>query len=300
VPGVPAKSSNAIEGENSNASNFPATSTSEDGFTAEHGSAPQDGSALEDTMSDGITVDGLTKRYGAVTAVDRLTFEVEPGVVTGFLGPNGAGKTTTLRMLLGLVTPTAGHALIGGRRYAELSEPRRAVGAVLEATGFHPGRRGRDHLRILARAAGIPFSRVEEVLEQVGLTDAADRRAGGYSLGMRQRLGLASALLGDPRVLVLDEPANGLDPAGMAELRELLLGLAAEGRTVLMSSHVLSEVAQTVDRVVIVASGTLRYAGTLAELTNAKTETLEAAFLRLTSNPDTDPATGATTASTRG
>jgi len=251
-------------------------------------------------MSDGITVDGLTKRYGAVTAVDRLTFEVEPGVVTGFLGPNGAGKTTTLRMLLGLVTPTAGHALIGGRRYAELSEPRRAVGAVLEATGFHPGRRGRDHLRILARAAGIPFSRVEEVLEQVGLTDAADRRAGGYSLGMRQRLGLASALLGDPRVLVLDEPANGLDPAGMAELRELLLGLAAEGRTVLMSSHVLSEVAQTVDRVIIVAGGTPRYAGTLAELTNAKTETLEAAFLRLTSNPDTDPATGATTASTRG
>jgi len=289
-----------MEGENSNASNFPAASTSEDGFTAQHGSAPQDGSAPEDTMSDGITVDGLTKRYGAVTAVDRLAFEVEPGVVTGFLGPNGAGKTTTLRMLLGLVTPTAGHALIGGRRYADLSEPRRAVGAVLEATGFHPGRRGRDHLRILAQAAGIPFSRVEEVLEQVGLTDAADRRAGGYSLGMRQRLGLASALLGDPRVLVLDEPANGLDPAGMAELRELLLDLAAEGRTVLMSSHVLSEVAQTVDRVVIVAGGTLRYAGTLSELTNAKTETLEAAFLRLTSNPNTDPATGATTASTRG
>lgn len=248
----------------------------------------------------GITVDGLTKRYGAVTAVDRLTFEVEPGVVTGFLGPNGAGKTTTLRMLLGLVTPTAGRALIDGRHYAELSKPRRSVGAVLEATGFHPGRRGRDHLRILARAAEIPYSRVEEVLERVGLTDAADRRVGGYSLGMRQRLGLASALLGDPRVLVLDEPANGLDPAGMAELRDLLRGLAAEGRTVLMSSHVLSEVAQTVDRVIIVAAGTLRYAGTLAELTGARTETLEAAFLRLTSNPDTDPATGATTTPARG
>ena len=246
----------------------------------------------------GITVDGLTKRYGAVTAVDRLTFEVEPGVVTGFLGPNGAGKTTTLRMLLGLVTPTAGRALIDGRRYAELSEPRRAVGAVLEATGFHPGRRGRDHLRILARAARIPFSRVEEVLERVRLTDAADRRVGGYSLGMRQRLGLASALLGDPRVLVLDEPANGLDPAGMAELRDLLRDLAGEGRTVLMSSHVLSEVAQTVDRVVIVAAGTLRYAGTLTELTSEKTESLEAAFLRLTT-PDTDSATGATTAPAR-
>ncbi|UXY32879.1 ABC transporter ATP-binding protein [Streptomyces sp. HUAS TT20] len=251
-------------------------------------------------MNGGITVDRLTKRYGAVTAVDRLTFEVEPGVVTGFLGPNGAGKTTTLRMLLGLVTPTAGHVLIDGRRYAELSEPRRAVGAVLEATGFHPGRSGRDHLRILARAASIPRPRVEEVLERVGLTDAADRRVGGYSLGMRQRLGLASALLGNPGVLVLDEPANGLDPAGMAELRELLRGLAGEGRTVLMSSHVLSEVAQTVDRVVIVAAGTLRYAGTLTELTSAKTETLEAVFLRLTSHPDTGPATSATTASARG
>ncbi|WRZ94735.1 ABC transporter ATP-binding protein [Streptomyces sp. NBC_01007] len=248
-------------------------------------------------MSSGITVNGLTKRYGAVTAVDRLTFEVEPGKVTGFLGPNGAGKTTTLRMLLGLVTPTAGRALIDGRRYAELSEPRRAVGAVLEATGFHPGRRGRDHLRILALAADIPFSRVEKVLERVGLADAADRRVGGYSLGMRQRLGLASALLGDPNVLVLDEPANGLDPAGMAELRDLLRDLAGEGRTVLMSSHVLSEVAQTVDRVVIVAAGTLRYAGTLTELTSAKTETLEAAFLRLTSNQDTDPASGAASAS---
>jgi ABC-2 type transport system ATP-binding protein len=251
-------------------------------------------------MNGGVSVDGLTKRYGAVTAVDHLTFDVEPGVVTGFLGPNGAGKTTTLRMLLGLVTPTAGRALIDGRPYAELAEPRRVVGAVLEATGFHPGRCGRDHLRVLAEAAGIPRSRVDVVLERVGLTDVAQWRVGGYSLGMRQRLGLASALLGDPRLLVLDEPANGLDPAGMAELRDLLRGLADEGRTVLMSSHVLSEVAQTVDRVVIVAGGALRHAGPLAELIAANGESLEAAFLRLTSNPTTTSATGAPAASGRG
>jgi ABC-2 type transport system ATP-binding protein len=257
-------------------------------------------------MTGGITMDGLTKRYGSVTAVDRLSFEVEPGVVTGFLGPNGAGKTTTLRMLLGLVTPTAGRALIDGRHYADLDRPRHVVGAVLEATGFHPGRRGRDHLRILAEAAGLPGARVEAALDRVDLTDAADRRVGGYSLGMRQRLGLASALLGDPSVLVLDEPANGLDPAGMADLRDLLRSLATEGRTVLMSSHVLSEVAQTVDRVVIVAGGRLSYAGPLTELTGAKGETLEAAFLRLTSDtdtdtgPDPDSATGATAASARG
>ncbi|MFC1406103.1 MULTISPECIES: ABC transporter ATP-binding protein [Streptacidiphilus] len=243
-------------------------------------------------MSAGITVDGLTKRYGPVTAVDRLTFEVEPGVVTGFLGPNGAGKTTTLRMVLGLVTPTGGRALIDGRRYGDLDQPRRVVGAVLEATGFHPGRRGRDHLRIIADAAGLPRPRIEEVLDRVGLTDAADRRVGGYSLGMRQRLGLAGALLGDPRVLVLDEPANGLDPVGMVDLRDLLRGLAAEGRTVLMSSHMLSEVAQTVDKVVIVAAGRLRYAGPLTELTGAHGETLEAAFLRLTSDPGSDSDTG--------
>jgi ABC-2 type transport system ATP-binding protein len=246
-------------------------------------------------MNGGITVDGLTKRYGPVTAVDGLSFEVEPGLVTGFLGPNGAGKTTTLRMLLGLVRPTAGRALIGGRRYAGLDQPRRAVGAVLEVTGFHPGRTGRDHLRVLAQAAGIPRSRVAPVLGQVGLADAADRRVRGYSLGMRQRLGLAAALLGDPRVLILDEPANGLDPAGMAKLRDLVRGLAAEGRTVLMSSHVLSEVAQTVDRVIIIAGGTLRYAGPLKELTGAHGETLEAAFLRLTSDLTTAPTAGAAT-----
>lgn len=241
-------------------------------------------------MSGGITVDGLTKRYKDVTAVDLLSFEVAPGVVTGFLGPNGAGKTTTLRMILGLVTPTSGRALIDGRPYAQLASPRRAVGAVLETSGFHPGRSGRDHLRILARAAQLPPGRVDEVLDRVGLTEAAARRVGGYSLGMRQRLGLAAGLLGDPGVLILDEPANGLDPAGVAELRELLRSLAAEGRTVLMSSHVLSEVAQSVDRVVIVADGTLRYAGALADLTGARRESLEEAFLRLTSNPTAAPA----------
>ena len=235
-------------------------------------------------MNGGITVAGLTKRYGPVTAVDGLTFTVEPGQVTGFLGPNGAGKTTTLRMLLGLVAPTEGSALIGGRRYADLREPRRAVGAVLEATGFHPGRTGRNHLRVLAEAGGIPAARVAAVLGQVGLDDAADRRVRGYSLGMRQRLGLAAALLGDPRVLILDEPGNGLDPAGLAELRDVLRGLAADGRTILMSSHVLSEVAQTVDRVIIIAGGTLRFAGPLGELTGGRGETLEAAFLRLTSD----------------
>jgi ABC-2 type transport system ATP-binding protein len=237
---------------------------------------------MNSATNTGISVDGLTKRYGSVIAVDRLAFEAGPGLVTGFLGPNGAGKTTTLRMLLGLVAPTEGHALIEGRRYADLAEPRRAVGAVLEATGFHPGRSGRDHLRVLAQAGGTPSVRVAEVLDLAGLTDAADRRVRGYSLGMRQRLGLAAALLGDPRVLVLDEPGNGLDPAGLAELRDLLRGLAGEGRTVLMSSHVLSEVAQTVDRVIIIAGGSLRYAGALAELTGAQGETLEAAFLRLT------------------
>jgi ABC-2 type transport system ATP-binding protein len=241
-------------------------------------------------VSGGITVKGLTKRYGQVTAVSGLSFGVEPGQVTGFLGPNGAGKTTTLRMILGLVTPTEGSALIDGRRYADLARPRQAVGAVLESTGFHPGRTGRDHLRVIARAGGIPDARVEEVLHRVDLRAAAGRRVRGYSLGMRQRLGLAAALLGDPRMLILDEPGNGLDPAGLADLRDLLRALAAEGRTILMSSHVLSEVAQTVDRVIIVAGGTLRYAGDLAELTVPHGETLEAAFLRLTSPAPAAPA----------
>jgi ABC-2 type transport system ATP-binding protein len=228
-----------------------------------------------------VTVRGLTKHFGRVRAVEDLTFDVPAGQVTGFLGPNGAGKTTTLRIVLGLVRPTAGEALIGGHRYDQLTHPRQRVGAVLEATGFHPGRRGRDHLRIGAQAAGLPVRRVDEVLDRVGLTDAGGRRVRGYSLGMRQRLGLAAALLGDPQVLVLDEPGNGLDPAGMAWLRTLLRELAGEGRTVLVSSHVLAEVAQTVDRVVIVADGRLRHAGPVHDLA-ATDASLEAAFLRLT------------------
>jgi len=214
-----------------------------------------------------IRVQGLTKRFGDVLAVDQLGFEVEAGTVAGFLGPNGAGKTTTLRMLLGLVAPDAGTATIGGRPYRQLPDPARRVGAVLEAGGFHPGRSGRDHLRVLATAAGLPPGRADQVLEQTGLAGAGRRRAGGYSLGMRQRLGLAAALLGDPEVLILDEPANGLDPEGVHWLRGLVRGLAAEGRTVLVSSHLLAEVAQTVDQVVIIDQGRLVAQSTMAALT---------------------------------
>jgi len=214
-----------------------------------------------------IEISGLTKTFGAVRAVDDVSFTVQAGRVTGFLGPNGAGKTTTLRCLLGLVTPTSGTATFDGTPYAELPDPTGKVGAALEATGFHPGRTGHDHLRVLALAAGLPAHRVDEVLAQVGMTDAGARRAGEYSLGMRQRLQLATALLGDPEVLVLDEPANGLDPEGIAWLRGFLRHEADLGRTVLVSSHVLSEVEQTVDDVVIVARGRLVRAGPLADLT---------------------------------
>ncbi|GAA3933337.1 ABC transporter ATP-binding protein [Actinoplanes auranticolor] len=227
-----------------------------------------------------VSVRGLTKRFGAVTAVDDLSFDLGPGV-TGFLGPNGAGKTTTLRMLLGLVRPTSGTATVDGRPYAELPRPRRVVGALLEASGFHPGRTARDHLLIQAQLAGLPAARTDAVLDEVGLSADAGRRVSGYSLGMRQRLGLASALLGDPDVLILDEPGNGLDPAGMAWLRTLLRQLAGQGRTVVVSSHILAEVAQTADRVLIVNGGVLRFAGPLAEL-SAGGDTLESAFLRLT------------------
>jgi ABC-2 type transport system ATP-binding protein len=230
-------------------------------------------------MTD-VSVSGLTKRFRGLTAVRDLSFCITPGV-TGFLGPNGAGKTTTLRMLLGLVRPTAGTATIGGRAYRDLPQPRRVVGALLDSTGFHPGRTARDHLLISAEAAGLPAARVGLVLDEVGLAGQDRRRVRGYSLGMRQRLGLAAALLGDPEVLVLDEPGNGLDPAGLAWLRTLLRGLAAEGRTVIVSSHVLSEVAQSADRVVIVNDGVLRYAGPLDDL-SGPTDTLESAFLRLT------------------
>lgn len=213
-----------------------------------------------------IEIQSLTKRFGGTTAVDDLTFRVEPGVVTGFLGPNGAGKTTTLRSLLGLVAPTSGRATFDGRAYAALPDPLRTVGTALEASSFHPGRSGRDHLRVAAAAAGIPDRRVDEVLEWVGLGPAGRRRAGGYSLGMRQRLGLAFALLGDPGALVLDEPINGLDPEGIRWIRGFLRSLAAEGRTVLVSSHLLSEVQQTVDRVVIISHGRLAFEGTLDAL----------------------------------
>jgi ABC-2 type transport system ATP-binding protein len=213
-----------------------------------------------------IEIRGQSKRFGSGLAVDDLTFSVASGRVTGFLGPNGAGKTTTLRMLLGLVRPTAGTATIGGRTYAELTDPLRQVGAGLDGSSFHPGRTARDHLRWVCVAGDLPASRADEVLRLVGLTDAADRRVGGYSLGMRQRLSLAGALLGDPGVLLLDEPANGLDPEGIAWLRGFLRHLAGEGRTVMISSHVLSEVQQTVDDVVIIARGRLVHTGPIMGL----------------------------------
>src|SRR3954471_14782099 len=213
-----------------------------------------------------LEVDGLSKHFGPVRAVSELSFTVEPGSVTGFLGPNGAGKTTTLRMVLGLMNPDAGTATFSGTPYAALPAPVRTVGAVLE-TAFHPARSGGDHLRVYCRAAGLPVTRADEVLLQVGLADAGNRRAGGYSLGMRQRLALATALLGDPAVLVLDEPANGLDPEGIQWLRGFLRHLAHEqGRTVLVSSHLLSEVEQTVDRVVIVGAGRLVREGSMEQL----------------------------------
>ena len=213
-----------------------------------------------------IEIRGLTKHFGDVKAVDNLSFDVEPGRITGFLGPNGAGKTTTLRMALGLVRPTSGTALIGGVPYRRIARPLRVVGSALEATNFHPGRSGRDHLRVLGDTAGIGAARVDELLDLVGLKDAARKRAGGYSMGMRQRLGLAAALIGDPPVLLLDEPTNGLDPEGIRWLRGFLRHLSSQGRTILISSHLLSEVEQTVDDVVIINHGRLVKAGPIEEL----------------------------------
>jgi ABC-2 type transport system ATP-binding protein len=218
-------------------------------------------------MSAGrIDVRGLTKEYRGVMAVDDLSFTVEPGRVTGFLGPNGAGKTTTLRMLLGLVEPTAGTATIGGVRYADLDQPIRRVGAILEAGAAHKDRTGRDHLRIVCQSAGIPLARADEVLDLVGLGVAGNRMFRGYSLGMRQRLGVAAALLGDPQVLILDEPANGLDPEGIRWIRDLLRTLAGQGRTILVSSHLLGEMEQLADDLVIIAAGRLVAQGTVASV----------------------------------
>ncbi|HEY6429880.1 MAG TPA: ATP-binding cassette domain-containing protein [Acidimicrobiales bacterium] len=218
-----------------------------------------------------IEITGLSKHFGPVLAVDNLSFTVEPGRVTGFLGPNGSGKTTTLRMLLGLVHPTSGTATIGGRNYEELANPSGTVGAVLEATSFHPARRARTHLRMAARAGGHDEARVDEVLSLVGLSADAKRKVGGFSMGMRQRLELATALLGDPDVLILDEPSNGLDPQGIAWLRDFMRYMAGEGRTVLVSSHLLAEMAQTIDDAVIVSFGQLKAMGTLDEITSGMT-----------------------------
>jgi ABC-2 type transport system ATP-binding protein len=220
-----------------------------------------------------INIDHLTKRYGSITAVDGLSFEVGPGRVTGFLGPNGAGKTTTLRILLGLAAPDSGTATINGARYRDLPNPAQTVGAALEADTFQPGRSAIEHLRILAIAAGIGRHRPAQVLDLVGLTEAARRRVGGFSLGMRQRLTLATTLLGDPGVLILDEPLNGLDPDGIRWMRDLLRQFAGEGRTVLVSSHLLAEAAQTVDDVVVINHGKLAAQGPVAELTAATSTT---------------------------
>ena len=228
-----------------------------------------------------ITVDRLTKRYGELTAVDALSFEVRSGAVTGFLGPNGAGKTTTIRMLLGLARPSEGTALINGSPYAELADPIGTVGTVLEGGLFHPGRSGRDHLRVLATANGVRPERVDDVLELVGLDMAADKRIGGYSMGMRQRLGLASALLGEPEILILDEPANGLDPAGIRWLRSVMREFAEAGGTVLVSSHLLAEVAQAVDDVVVIGHGRCLAQGPIDELVSADAS-LEDVYLDLT------------------
>ncbi len=219
-----------------------------------------------------IEVRHLTKMFGQVTAVSDLSFDVQPGGVTGFLGPNGAGKTTTLRLLLGLMTPTSGAATINGRAYAQLADPLREVGAILESASFHPGRTARAHLRLQALAAGAALERADAVLDLVGLGDSAGRRVGGFSLGMRQRLGLAMALIGDPGVLILDEPANGLDPEGVRWLRDLLRDMAGEGRTVLVSSHLLAEVAQSVDRVVIIDRGSLVADAPIEELVSGRGE----------------------------
>ena len=229
-----------------------------------------------------IEVRDLTKRYGPTVAVDALSFDVRPGAVTGFLGANGSGKSTTMRLILGLDRPDAGQARIGGRRYRELRWPLREVGALLEARAFHPGRSARAHLAALAASNDIAASRVDEVLGAVGLHGAAGRRAGKFSLGMAQRLGIAAALLGDPGVLLFDEPANGLDPEGIRWIRNLLKHFAAQGRTVLVSSHLISEMAHTADALIVIGQGRLLAQTTVAQLSARGGDSLEAAFFQLT------------------
>jgi ABC-2 type transport system ATP-binding protein len=227
-----------------------------------------------------ISIQGLVKRYGRTLAVDRLSFDVQPGVVTGFLGPNGSGKSTTMRLTLDLDAPDAGRVRVNGRRYRDLAWPMREVGAVLETGAFHPGRSARNHLRALAASNGIPRRRVDEVLGIVGLTEVAQRRAGTFSLGMSQRLGIAAAVLGDPGVLLLDEPVNGLDPEGVRWIRDLMRSWAAQGRVVLVSSHLISEMAMTADHLVVIGQGRLLADAPVADLTTV--DSLEDAFLQLT------------------
>ena len=224
---------------------------------------------------DPIVCRSLVKRFDGPAVVDDLSFTVAAGTITGFVGANGAGKTTTMRMILGLVTPSAGEALVSGRRYRELEQPRRKVGAVLDSPGAHPGHRARAHLAITATAARLPLARVAEVLELVELTDHASRRVGAFSMGMRQRLALATAMLGDPPILILDEPANGLDPPGIIWMRDFLRGLAAEGRAILISSHLLGELAEVANRVVIIDNGHLIADCTLAELLDGRSRVVE-------------------------
>jgi len=263
------------------------SSTQGSGPVARH--APAAGRRPPATAGPAIQVAGLRKKFGRMVAVDDVSFTVSYGRITGFLGPNGAGKTTTLRMILGLIQPDAGTAAIAGKRYANLASPAQTVGALLDAAA-HPGRTGQGHLRVLAAAAGLPSSRDAQLLERVGLADAARRRVGGYSLGMRQRLGLAAALLGDPAVLILDEPANGLDPQGIRWLRDLLRSLAAEGRAVLVSSHILAEAAQTVDDIVVISRGQTIAQAPLTELLATRPGvTLEDIYLELTGTPEGGP-----------
>jgi ABC-2 type transport system ATP-binding protein len=230
-----------------------------------------------------IEVTGLRKRYGDALALDDMTFTVSPGHVTGFAGPNGAGKSTTMRVILGLDRADAGTALVGGSPYRGLEHPLRRVGSLLDASALQPGRSARDHLRWLARSQALPLSRADEVLELAGLSAVARRRAGGFSLGMRQRLGIAAALLGDPGVLMFDEPFNGMDPEGIVWLREFLRALAAEGRTVLVSSHLMSEMQDTADRVIVVGRGRVIADASIAEI-RTRWPSLEAAYLELTRN----------------